>query len=208
MKVEELVHLDESIGASKLPYSQGALSPFLSKETLTFHYGKHYKGYVKKLNKLIKGTEFEKMELEEIIKKSSGAKNTDVYNNAAQTWNHQFYWKSMKHEAPPISPACNKVIEKAFGSFDDFKSKFIDEATSLFGSGWVWLVARGKRVEILTTKNADCPLTTPNVIPLFVCDVWEHAYYLDYQNDRKKYVDEFFTVIDWKFAEENYLSSK
>lgn len=208
MKIEDLVQLDESIDTSRLPYSEDALSPFLSKKTLSFHYGKHYKGYVKKLNKLIKDTKFEKMDLEDIVKKSSGGKNTDIYHNAAQAWNHQFYWKSMKPGAPPISPACNEAIKKSFDSFDKFKEQLVAKATSLFGSGWVWVVAQGNNIEIMTTKDADCPLTSSGITPLFVCDVWEHAYYLDYQNDRKKYVEEFFTVIDWKFAEDNYAARK
>jgi len=204
MQIDELVQLYENVNPVSLPYSKKALAPHISSKTLDFHFDKHYKGYVKKLNKLIKDTEFEKMDLEEIVKKSSGGRNTDIYHNAAQAWNHEFYWKSMKKDAPPITPACNKVIEKSFGSFDKFKAKFIEKGTSLFGSGWVWLVAQGKTVEILTTKNADCPLVTPEITPLFVCDVWEHAYYLDYENERGKYIEEFFALIDWKFAEDNY----
>lgn len=185
----------------ELPYPKDGLAPHITEKTLDFHYGKHHKGYVDNLNKLIKGTEYEDMELEDIIKKSSGP----TYNNAAQTWNHTFFWNSMTNEytEPDNSSALVEAINDQYSNMDTFKQKFVNAATKLFGSGWVWLVADGKDLKIKQTKNANEPLTD-DMKPLLVCDVWEHAYYLDYQNDRGKFVESFFKVVNWDFAQKNW----
>lgn len=188
----------------KLPYARDALAPHVSEKTLDFHYGKHHKGYVDNLNKLIAGTEFENTALEDIVEKSnSGA----IFNNAAQVMNHTFLWESMTplkyhHELDEDSSLAKAIIKK-FGSIDEFKDEFKDKATKIFGSGWCWLTRDDEYVTIEVTRNAG----RPGNRPLFVCDVWEHAYYLDYQNDRGKYVDGFFEVLNWEFAEKNWKSA-
>lgn len=198
MKIDEIVQLNETVAAAKLPYAKTALEPFLSKQTLNFHFDKHYKGYVKKLNELIKDTEFDNMHLEGIVRNSQGS----IFNNAAQAWNHEFYWKSLSSEEVSPSQDLTEMFNDEFGGFDKFKIKFIEEATSLFGSGWVWLVKIDNKLSIISTEDADTPLTT-DATPLMVCDIWEHAYYLDYQNDRERYVKEFLNFVDWSFVENN-----
>ncbi len=180
-----------------LPYAEDALEPHISGKTLSFHYGKHHKGYVDNLNKLIKGTEYEDAELEDIVEKSSGP----IFNNAAQTINHAFLWDSMTPDYEDLDEDSKlmKAIEKKFGSMDEFKEHFKEKALKTFGSGWCWLTRDDEYVQIEVTKNA----ARPKNRPLLVCDVWEHAYYLDYQNDRGKYVDAFFNVVNWKFASDN-----
>ena len=185
----------------KLPYSQNALEPHISAETLEFHYGKHHATYVTNLNKLIAGTEFESASLEDIIKKASGG----IFNNAAQVWNHTFYWNclSPKGGGEPKG-ALAKAIDSAFGSFADFKEKFSASATGNFGSGWTWLVKNAKGgVEIANTSNAGNPMTN-NVTPLMTCDVWEHAYYIDYRNARPKYVEAYWNLVNWDFISKNF----
>lgn len=194
----------------ELPYSKDALMPFLSVETIEFHYGKHHTTYVNNLNKLVQNSEFANNSLKEIIKKSSGA----IFNNAAQIWNHTFYWNSIlpqnalpKHEISrePKGSLANS-INKKWGTLESFKKDFTQTAVGTFGSGWTWLVKNANtsaELEIMSTFNAGCPLTE-NKIPLFVCDVWEHAYYIDYRNDRLKYVNTFLNIINWDFAEQNY----
>lgn len=184
-----------------LPYPRDALEPHISKKTLDFHYGKHHKGYVDNLNKLIDGTEYEEMDLEHIVKGASGP----IYNNAAQVWNHTFFWKCMKPEAKPLDPESKiaKGLDRHFGGYDKFREKFTDEAKKLFGAGWVWLVVDKGDPKIKQMKNADEPLSK-GMDPILVLDVWEHAYYLDFQNDRAKYVESFFKLIDWEFAEKNW----
>lgn len=183
-----------------LPYAMGALAPHISEETLEYHYGKHHATYVSKLNGLIPGTEFENASLEEIIKNAPAG---GVFNNAAQIWNHTFYWNSL---APGAGGAPGgdlaSAIEKAFGSVDDFKSKFTDSAVNNFGSGWTWLVKNGAALEIVNTSNAGTPLTDDKV-PLLTCDVWEHAYYIDYRNARPKYLEAFWELVNWSFAAQN-----
>jgi len=183
-----------------LPYAKGALAPHISEETLEYHYGKHHATYVTKLNGLIPGTEFENASLEEIIKNAPAG---GVFNNAAQIWNHTFYWNSL---APGAGGAPDgdlaSAIEKAFGSVDDFKSKFTDSAVNNFGSGWTWLVKNGAALEIVNTSNAGTPLTDDKV-PLLTCDVWEHAYYIDYRNARPKYLEAFWELVNWSFAAQN-----
>ncbi len=184
-----------------LPYSKKALEPYISEETLEFHYGKHHSTYVSKLNDLIKGTEFSESSLEDIILKSSGG----VFNNAAQVWNHSFYWKCMGPDCGgPPSGALAEAIDKSFGSFDIFKEQFSKTAATVFGSGWAWLVKMDNGdLKIIPTSNAGNPMTE-GLIPLLTCDVWEHAYYVDYRNARPKYIESFWNLINWDFVAENY----
>lgn len=184
-----------------LPYALDALAPTISQETLEFHYGKHHQTYVTNLNGLIKGTEFENMSLEEIVKKSSGG----VFNNAAQVWNHTFYWNSMAPNAGgEPTGALADAINAKWGSFDNFKAEFTKTAVTTFGSGWAWLVKTpAGGLELVSTSNAATPLTTDNT-PLLTCDVWEHAYYIDYRNARPKYVESFWTLVNWDFVAKNF----
>jgi len=181
-----------------LPYAMDALAPAISKETLEYHYGKHHQAYVTNLNNLIKGTEFENMSLEEIIKKSSGG----IFNNAAQVWNHTFYWNCMAPNAGGApSGALAAAIDAKWGSFDNFKAEFSKSAVGNFGSGWTWLVKKADgSVDIVNTGNAGTPMTSGDTA-LLTCDVWEHAYYIDYRNLRAKYVETFWTLVNWKNAE-------
>lgn len=184
-----------------LPYPKEALAPNISAETLEFHYGKHHATYVTNLNKLIKGTEFENMSLEDIVKKSSGG----IFNNAAQTWNHTFYWNSMSpNGGGEPTGALADAINKSFGSFAAFKEKFTNTAVTTFGSGWAWLVkGPDGTLTVESTSNAMTPLKDGRQT-LLTCDVWEHAYYIDYRNARAKYVDAFWNVVNWKFAEQTF----
>ncbi|MFH1999140.1 MAG: Fe-Mn family superoxide dismutase [Planctomycetota bacterium] len=185
----------------KLNFSNDALMPHISAETLEFHYGKHHQAYVDNLNKLIPGTQFEKMKLEEIIMKASGG----IFNNAAQVWNHTFYWNCLKPGGggKPTGDLA-KAIDKAFGSFDDFKTKFSQTAVTTFGSGWAWLVKNPDGTLALeSTSNAGTPITAGKT-PLLTCDVWEHAYYIDYRNARPKYVDAYWNLVNWDFAAKNF----
>jgi superoxide dismutase, Fe-Mn family len=184
----------------ELPYAKEALTPIISAETMEYHYGKHHKTYVDNLNKLIPGTEFEKMLLEEIIKKATGG----IFNNAAQVWNHTFYWNclSPKGGGEP-SGALASAIAKYFGSFAQFKEKYTNTAVTLFGSGWAWLVKNSDdSLTVEATSNAGNPLKDGKK-PLLTCDVWEHAYYIDYRNTRAKYVEALWNLINWKYVEQN-----
>ncbi len=185
----------------ELPYAMDALEPHISKETLEFHYGKHHKTYVDKLNGLVEGTEFADAGLDDIVRKSSGG----VFNNAAQIWNHTFYWHCLSPTgggAPTGDLAA--AIDSAFGSFDDFKTTFTEKAVTLFGSGWAWLVKNPDgSLAITQTGNADTPLTGDGT-PLMTCDVWEHAYYIDYRNARPKYLEAFWSLVNWDFVASNY----
>jgi len=186
-----------------LPYAKDALAPHISEETLEFHYGKHHQTYVTNLNNLIAGTEFEEMSLEEIIRKASGG----LFNNAAQVWNHTFYWNSLSpNGGGQPSGALADAIEKQFGSFDAFKQAFTKTAVTTFGSGWAWLVKSGDgSLALVSTSNAGCPLTDGQT-PLLTCDVWEHAYYIDYRNARPKYLEAFWNLVNWDFAEKNFVT--
>jgi len=191
---------------SPLPYKEHALEPYISARTLFFHYGKHHKAYVETTNKLAKEHGLLGMSLEDLIKKSANDPALKpLFNAAAQDWNHTFYWSSMKPGGggEPKGPLLD-VIEKSFGSFEKFKKQFIETGTKLFGSGWVWLVRdQDGRLEILGTSDADLPLIRGQKA-LLVCDIWEHAYYLDYQNRRKDYVELFLDhLANWDFAEQN-----
>ncbi|HLD16584.1 MAG TPA: superoxide dismutase [Coxiellaceae bacterium] len=183
-----------------LPYPKNALEPHISQETFEYHHGKHHAAYVKKLNELVQNTEFEHMDLVEIMKKSSGP----IFNNAAQHWNHSFYWLCMSPSGggEPTGELL-KAVNEAFGSFAVFKEKFTAAAIGQFGSGWAWLVKNGDQLEIVATGNAENPLTKGKT-PLLTCDVWEHAYYIDTRNDRPKYVSHFWEVVNWTFAAENW----
>lgn len=186
-----------------LPYAMDALAPIISKETLEFHYGKHHQTYVTNLNNLIPGTEFESASLEEIVKKSSGG----VFNNAAQIWNHTFYWNSMAPNAggEPTGKLADAINAK-WGSVAAFKEAFNKSAAGNFGSGWTWLVKKPDgSVDIVNTSNAATPLTTADV-PLLTCDVWEHAYYIDFRNARPAYLEAFWALVNWDFAAKNFAA--
>ncbi len=186
-----------------LPYAKNALAPTISEETIEYHYGKHHQTYVTNLNNLVKGTEFESMGLEDIVRKSSGG----VFNNAAQVWNHTFYWNCLKPAGGgEPTGALAEAINKAFGSFAAFKEKFSNSAVTNFGSGWTWLVKNADgSVELMNTSNAGTPLTSGKTA-LLTCDVWEHAYYIDYRNARAKYVESFWGLVNWDFVAKNYAS--
>jgi Fe-Mn family superoxide dismutase len=184
-----------------LPYAMDALAPFLTKETLEFHYGKHHQTYVDNLNKMAPGTEFDGKSLEEIVLKAQGP----IFNNAAQVWNHTFYWGGLRPKGGNAEPGGElaQAINAAFGSFATFKEQFTAKTVGQFGSGWGWLV-KGKdgKLAVEATGNAGNPLTA-GAKPLLTCDVWEHAYYIDYRNARAKYVAEFFNHVNWDFVEKN-----
>jgi Fe-Mn family superoxide dismutase len=188
-----------------LPYAEDALSPVISAHTISFHYGKHHKGYVDNLNKLVAGTEFADLPLESIITATVGkADKTAIFNNAAQTWNHTFYWQSLKPKGGGEPPAVLKQkIEASFGTLDALKKELTTAATTQFGSGWAWLVLDGGKLKVVKTGNADVPITT-GLKPLLTIDVWEHAYYLDYQNRRVDHINAVLEkLINWDFAAEN-----
>ena len=184
-----------------LPYAKDALAPHISAETLEFHYGKHHATYVTNLNKLIVGTEFANLPLEEICKRASGG----IFNNAAQVWNHTFYWNCLAPKAGgEPTGALAEAITLAFGSFAAFKEKFTATAVGTFGSGWAWLVKNPDgSLALESTSYAANPLTAGKK-PLLTCDVWEHAYYIDYRNARPKYVEAFWNLVNWKFVEANF----
>jgi Fe-Mn family superoxide dismutase len=180
-----------------LPYAMDALAPHISKETLEFHYGKHHQTYVTNLNNLIKGTEFESASLEDIVRKSSGG----VFNNAAQVWNHTFYWHCLApHAGGAPTGALADAINAKWGNFDAFKDAFTKSAVGNFGSGWTWLVKKADgSLDIVNTSNAATPLTGTDK-PLMTCDVWEHAYYVDYRNRRPDYMAAFWALVNWDFV--------
>ncbi len=183
-----------------LPYDRTALEPIISGETIDYHYGKHHKAYVDNLNKMIEGTEFAGMALEDIIRKSQGA----MFNNAAQMWNHTFYWNCLKPNGggEPTGKLA-EAIKAAFGDFAKFKEQFSDTAVKTFGSGWAWLVQRPDgSLAVASTPNAATPLTGEDKA-LLTCDVWEHAYYIDYRNARPKYVESFWNLVNWDFVAAN-----
>ncbi len=184
-----------------LPFEKNALEPHISAETLSFHYSKHHNTYVTKLNALIKGTKLEHKSLEEIVKNSSAG----IFNNAAQVWNHTFYWHSLSPNGggEPTGTLLN-AINTSFGSFDEFKAKFTDSAINNFGSSWTWLVKNADgSLAIVNTSNAATPLTDEGVTPLMTIDLWEHAYYIDYRNLRPDYLNAFWALVNWDFAQAN-----
>lgn len=186
-----------SIELPPLPFSRNALEPNISEETIDFHYGKHHQGYVTKLNGLIKGSEFEALPLEQIIKESDGA----IFNNAAQVWNHTFYWNCLTpNGSGEPSGQLQEAINETFGSFEAFQERFTQAALNQFGSGWAWLsqTAEGT-LEIHSTPNAETPIKTGKT-PLLTCDVWEHAYYIDTRNNRAQYLENFWPLVNWDFV--------
>lgn len=182
----------------ELPFTKEQMAGFLSPETFEFHYGKHHQTYVTKLNELLPGSGFETMSLEEIMLKSSGP----IFNNAAQVWNHDFYWKSLSPTTQKPGAKTLSLIEKKWGSFDAFKKEFEAKATTVFGSGWCWLAVDGQSQElaILQTSNAENPMRQGHK-PVLTCDVWEHAYYIDYRNSRPNYLAKWWDHVNWNFVE-------
>jgi len=190
----------------ELPYAKDALAPVISAETIEYHYGKHHKAYVDNLNKLIPGTKYDALSLEETVKQSHGQlSEKPVFNNSAQVWNHTFYWNCLAPKAGgDPTGAIATAIDKSFGSFADFKDKFSKAAAAQFGSGWAWLVKTGDGgLAIETTPNAETPFATGKTCVLTL-DVWEHAYYIDYRNARPKYIEEFWKLVNWDFANQNF----
>jgi superoxide dismutase, Fe-Mn family len=184
----------------ELPYPMDALAPHISRETLEYHYGKHHRTYLDKLNGMIEGTEFAGASLEDTVRGSSGG----IFNNAAQVWNHTFYWHCLSPDGggKPGGDLA-RAIDKDFGSFEEFQKQFSDKAATLFGSGWAWLVKQPDgKLAISQTSNAETPLTGKNTA-LLTCDVWEHAYYIDYRNARPKYVEAFWSLVNWDFVAKN-----
>lgn len=194
-----------------LPYGKDALEPFISSKSLSFHYDKHHRGYLNKLNELVSGTDFSALTLEDVMKKTSGkAEVKDIFNNAAQVWNHAFYQKSLSPGGggKPIGKIADR-INADFGSYEGFIEEFCKVGTAQFGSGWVWLVENEGILSIIKTGNAENPISQNNGKPILVVDVWEHAYYLDYQNRRKDYIRIIIdNLINWKFAEDNFCLDK
>ena len=188
----------------KLPYAEDALAPVISAQTFSFHYGKHHKTYIDNLNNLIAGTPYADLSMEDIVKKSAkDDKAKGIFNNAAQSWNHEFYWSSMSPKGGTPDGKMKKAVEDSFGSLDDFKKAFKAAAVGQFGSGWAWLVESNGKLVIETTANADTPLAHGRK-PLLVADVWEHAYYLDYQNRRPDHIQAWLDKLaNWSFAEKN-----
>jgi Fe-Mn family superoxide dismutase len=193
-----------------LPWDETALAPVISARTISLHYGKHHLGYVKKLNELVAGTRFADLPLEHVIAATVGNEETQkIFNNAAQAWNHTFFWDSLRPTSARKMPrAIATQIDDSFGTLDAFKKKFSQAAVDQFGSGWAWLVARGDKLEILSTSNANTPITM-GATPLLTIDVWEHAYYLDYENRRPDFVDAVIEqLLNWEFAAEQLDKAK
>ncbi|MAD42419.1 MAG: superoxide dismutase [Fe] [Arcobacter sp.] len=184
-----------------LPYTLDALEPLMSKETLEFHYGKHHQTYVNKLNELIENTKYEDLSLSEIIKSSEGG----IFNNAAQVSNHDFFWNGLTPNQTNIPSNLEDELVKAFGSVEEFKKEFTAKAIGQFGSGWAWLVQdENKNLKIITTSNAQTPIQS-DLNPLLVCDVWEHAYYIDVRNARPAYLENFWKLVNWDFVAKNLV---
>jgi len=195
-----------AISLPDLPYARNALAPHISEETLNFHYGKHHQAYVDNLNKMIDGSAHANASLEDLIHDAAGdAGKAGIFNNAAQVWNHTFYWHSMKPQGGgKPTGAIAKAIDDSFGNYETFKNEFAAAGATQFGSGWAWLVAKGGKLEIRKTANAETPLTDKSCTPILTMDVWEHAYYLDFQNKRPAYITAFLDgLVNWDFANEN-----
>jgi Fe-Mn family superoxide dismutase len=185
-----------------LPWAEGALDPVISARTMEFHYGKHHRTYVNKLNELVAGTRFADLPLEQVIRETANAEeHKKIFNNAAQTWNHTFFWNGLKPQGggKPTGDLASR-IDSDLGGYDNFRTKFAQAAVDQFGSGWAWLVARGGKLEIVSTSNAGTPIAG-DATPLLTIDVWEHAYYLDYQNRRPDFANAVIDkLLDWDFA--------
>jgi Fe-Mn family superoxide dismutase len=187
-----------AIELPELPFARDALAPHMSRETLDYHYGKHHKKYVDETNKLVAGTPYEKMSLDKIVRNASGK----LFNNAAQAWNHDFFWNCLRPAPAAPDARLEKVLTREFGGVEDFKELFTRTAAETFGSGWAWLVKTDGKLKVLSTANAGNPLTKGQK-PLLACDVWEHAYYIDYRNERPKYLEHFWNIVNWDFVEAN-----
>ena len=185
-----------------LPFEPGALVPCISRETIDFHYGKHHLGFVNKLNSLVEDTEFTQKTILELTQQAQGS----IFNNAAQIWNHDFYWQSLSARAEDhsLNPLLQAAVQRDFGSLEQLIEVFNAKATSLFGSGWVWLIKQAGRLSVVATGNADTPVKDQAVTPLLVCDLWEHAYYIDYRNDRAAYLDNFWQIVNWRSVGDNF----
>ena len=197
----------QELALEPLPYADNALEPVISAKTLSFHYGKHHAGYLATLNKLIAGTPYEGQPLEAIVRKAAAEQAVPIFNNAAQVWNHTFYWNSLAPVGAGGAPegAFGDAVSRNFGSFANLKAALADAAVKRFGSGWAWLVAKGGKLSVVSTPNAETPLTQVGVTPLLTVDVWEHAYYLDWQNRRADYVAAILDKLaNWKFAALNF----
>lgn len=190
-----------SLTLPNLPYAQNALEPHISKQTLDFHHGKHHQSYIDKTNNIIDGTEWSSKSLEDIVKAALKSKDQELFNNAAQVWNHSFYWQCLKPGGGgKAEGAIAPKIQAQFGTYAEFARQFKEAGTGQFGSGWVWLVSRDQSLEVVKTSNAETPLTAGQK-PLLVADVWEHAYYLDYQNRRGDYLQAFLDhLVNWDFV--------
>jgi Fe-Mn family superoxide dismutase len=188
-----------------LPFSESALAPAISARTMGFHYGKHHRGYIEKLNKLVKGEPFADMSLEQVIHATAGDDaQAPIFNNAAQAWNHTFFWNSLAPSAVQPGKSLSAALKRDFGGLDKLNEKLSKTATEHFGSGWAWLIAEGGKLSVVDTSDADTPLAH-GAVCLLTIDVWEHAYYLDYQNARKSYVKAVVEDhLNWKFASANY----
>jgi Fe-Mn family superoxide dismutase len=190
----------------ELPYSSNALEPVLSQKAVDTHYEKHHKGYYNNLEKLIKGTMFEDMSLEKIVRE---AKNPSMFNNAAQVFNHNFYWQSLTPVGEKVDMPDNlkQALETTYDTIDHFKHMFLDRAAKHFASGWVWLVRAEDEVEVWTLHDADTPITKENVTPLLTVDLWEHAFYQTYEHDKSSYLENIYDVLNWEFANEQLIKS-
>jgi len=181
-----------------LPYAENALEPYMSRETLEYHYGRHHKGYVEKVDNLVSGTQFEDASLEELVAESSG----EIFNNAAQVWNHTFFWNCLSPRRQSPGKGVSQALE-SLGGFESFQKQFDKAASALFGSGWAWLVKdTSGGLKIVTTSNADTPVRLGHVV-LLTCDMWEHAYYIDHRNDRAAYLKDFWPLVNWEFVAAN-----
>lgn len=197
-----------------LPFELTALEPHISARTIQFHYGKHHRAYVDTLNQLIQGTSLDRYSLEEIIQTTHQVQ-PQIFNNASQAWNHEFMWNCLTPELHPMSQAVTRSLERTFGSVEEFKNEFLKSSKELFGSGWTWLVLdKQGKLKIRALSDAENPMTNGE-IPVFTCDIWEHAYYLDFQNSREKYLEAYWNLISWETLEANleaprpqYASSK
>ena len=197
----------QELALEPLPYADNALEPVISAKTLSFHYGKHHAGYLATLNKLIAGTPYEGQPLEAIVRKAAAEQAVPIFNNVAQVWNHTFYWSSLAPVGTGGAPegVFGDAVSRDFGSFANLKAALADAAVKRFGSGWAWLVAKGGKLSVVSTHNAETPLTQAGVTPLLTVDVWEHAYYLDWQNRRADYVAAILDKLaNWKFAALNF----
>lgn len=195
-----------TIELPKLPYSYSGLEPFLSAEAVETHYTKHHKGYVDKTNSLISGTRYQDMSHDQIVSNSSGL----IFNNASQAWNHEFYWNSMTDTSQTIDQKSDFgiVFYKKYLKFDDFVNHFKEMASSIFGSGWTWIIKDDSgNIDIINLKDGESPLKCGKIVPLIACDLWEHAFYIDYQNERDKYIESFIKVINWNYATSRYYNN-